>query len=88
MFDFCTPENCDALTLSPTQLTLQAQTAADSTTSGETCQFEEDCFNCAHFTPAPATLLAPVAIIAQAAPELYRPALDGIPAIPYHPPRS
>ena len=87
LFDFCTPESCDAQALPRAAGVLQAQSSTDGAAGGETCQFEEDCFNCAHYSPAPIILLDPVDMLAEATPESYSSPLDGIPVIPYHPPR-
>ena len=87
LFDVCTPEPCAAQVLLPSQSQTQIQ-AQHEGGSGESCQFEEDCFSCAHFTPGTSFVLAPVAIVSFTEPALFVPPLDGTPLIPYHPPRA
>ena len=86
-FDVCTPEPCEAHVLAPEQSQTQFQVQHDGG-NGESCQFEEDCFSCGHFTPGTSFVLSPIAVVSFTDPPLFVPPLDGTPLIPYHPPRA
>ena len=86
LFDVCTPEPCVAQIPPATQSGATIQLQYDS--SGDTCQFEEDCFGCAHFAPGAVFVLHPAASIITPLSISYLSMLAGIPVIPYHPPRS
>ena len=85
LFDVWTPEACEAQALnSPLS---QTQIHARQNTGNDECQFEEDCFNCAHYAPGASIDLQPIAVIAFTDTALSMPSLDGTPLLPYHPPR-
>jgi hypothetical protein len=87
LFDVCTPESCEAQILTPVQSQAQVLTQPNPG-GGETCQFEEDCFSCAHYEPGTMFVFHSVAMVSFTAPDLFVPLLDGTPLIPYHPPRA
>ena len=87
MFDVCSPEKCDAQLLGPNQSSVQIL-APQNTSDSESCQFEEDCFNCAHYAPGTSFVLESTAIIAFTQTDLFIPSLDRPPLLPYHPPRA
>jgi len=87
VFDVCTPEPCEAQILTPVQSQDRLQ-AQQSSGGGDTCQFEEDCFNCAHYAPGTTFVFHPIGMISFRAPDPFVPTLDGTPLIPYHPPRA
>jgi hypothetical protein len=88
MFDVCSPERCEAQPLAPTPSSIQIHAQQNAGSSGDSCQFEEDCFNCAHYAPGSSVLLESSEIIAFTHPDLFVPPLDGSPLLPYHPPRA
>ena len=87
VFDVCTPEPCEAQILPPaqSQTQLRAQHSGNGTT---TCEFEEDCFSCAHYAPGTSFALGPVDVIQLKGSEVLVLSLDGAPFLPYHPPRA
>ncbi len=86
LFDVCTPERCDAQEISgQTQTQFQV---SGSSNSGNSCQFEEDCFNCAQYAPGAAFTLEPLASVSSFKATAFAPALAGILLVPYHPPRA
>lgn len=87
LFDVCIPEPCDAQTPAATQSIVQIQ-AQHERNSGDTCQFEEDCFACAHYAPGTVFVLQPAATIIIQRSIPYLSALAGAPVVPYHPPRA
>lgn len=86
LFDVCAPEACESQTFAPASIQTQVS-GHQSSGAGEGCQFEEDCFNCAHFAPGATFTLEPIAVVAFADTTLLVSSLDGTPLIPYHPPR-
>lgn len=87
LYDVCTPEPCEIRILSATQSGARFQ-QQHSSGDAESCQFEEDCFNCAHYAPGSSVALESVAVVAFTEPALSDPSLDGAPLLPYHPPRA
>ena len=87
LFDVCSPERCDAVELMAARSTAQVQ-AQHQDGGGDGCQFEEDCFQCAHYAPGVTFQLQPIATVAFTEPSLFLPSLDGTPRIPFHPPRA
>lgn len=86
LFDVCTPEPCDAQALAtPCAIQIQVQ---HERSSGDTCQFEEDCFGCAHYAPGTTFAFHTAETVSVASSALYLSALSGTPVIPYHPPRA
>jgi hypothetical protein len=85
LFDVCSPEQCEAQLLGPVQHSVQVQTQQNS--DGDSCQFEEDCFNCAHYAPGVTLVLQPIAVIAFKQPDLLLASIERPPLTPYHPPR-
>lgn len=84
VFDVCSAEPCEAKLLVCSQSSqFQTQGAAGS----DSCQFEEDCFNCAHYAPGAQFVLAPIAVLDYAQPELIRTSIERPLVLPYHPPR-
>ena len=87
VFDVCAPESCEAQVLVSAQTQVQVSSHQGDGNGGG-CQFEEDCFNCAHFSPGASFVLEPIAVVAFTGTDLYVAPLDGTPLIPYHPPRA
>jgi hypothetical protein len=87
LVDVCSPEHCDAQVLSSAQGTCQIQVQHDSD-GGSGCPYEEDCFNCAHYSPGVIYTFQPVAMVSNTEPDSFPLTLDGTPLIPYHPPRA
>ena len=87
LLDVCVPEQCGAQMVNASQDTVQIQ-AQGSRNNGDTCQFEEDCFNCAHYAPGMSLLLGLVDVVAFSDPDVFVSVLDGAPGLPYHPPRA
>jgi len=89
LVDVCTPEACadEAIAL-PAQSAIEVHATQTNPDNGRTCEFEEDCFACAHFVPAVHISFHIESIVATYEPTLVLPALDGTPSAPYHPPRT
>jgi hypothetical protein len=88
LFDIATPEECADDALAASQSALQIHGNQTSPDRGSTCQFEEDCIACAHILPGTHFELQVVTTVATYDPDLLFVSLDGIPSIPYHPPRA
>jgi hypothetical protein len=86
LFDVCSTEPCAIQLLHPTQNFAKIHT--HQTSGGDCCQFEEDCFNCAHFAPGSGFVLQPVAVTAFAHPDLLLSSIEQPLMAPYHPPRA
>lgn len=87
VFDVCTPERCDAQILTATQSQTQFQTQHNES-GPATCQFEEDCFSCAHYAPGTSLAFDPVTVVPLKDSHPAVLSLDGMPLLPYHPPRT
>ncbi len=87
VFDVCAPESCAAQALLSVPAQVQVN-AHQSDGSSQGCQFEEDCFNCTHFSPGHTFVLDPIPVVAFTNANKYESSLDGIPLAPYHPPRA
>lgn len=87
LLDVCTPESCDIRIPESNQSSVLAQSQQESGSSG-CCQFEEDCFSCAHYAPGTQFVLHTVTASAFISPEFYSPTLAGDSFPPYHPPRA
>ena len=87
LFDVCTTEPCYAQSLSPSQAGVHLK-AQHETANGDSCQFEEDCFVCAHYTPAALGFMQSFVAVSFVAPDLLTLALAGTPPLLYHPPRA
>jgi hypothetical protein len=87
VLDVCTPEPCDAQTVAPVRSQSQVQAQYDGSTT-PSCQFEEDCFSCAHYAPGVIFAFQPVAVVLFEESDPLVPLLDGMPHTPYRPPRS
>jgi hypothetical protein len=85
LLDVCTPEPCEAQTATTAQSTAQFQLQHSG--AGDNCQFEEDCFACAHYAPGCMFFLQPSEAVMNALPATYISTLAGTPVLPYHPPR-
>lgn len=88
LLDVCLPEKCEAQLLEPTPSSVQIQAPRNVDPASDACQFEEDCFNCAHFVPGTSIVLESGAIVAFTDTDLLIPSLDRPPLLPYHPPRA
>lgn len=86
VFDVCSPESCEAQLSAPIERSMQFQ--AQQNAGGDSCQFEEDCFNCAHYAPGIAFVVEPIAVVAFQQPDLFVPSLEQPLLLPYHPPRA
>jgi hypothetical protein len=86
LFDVCVPEACEPPSQGSYSISTQVR-AQQNAGPGDGCQFEEDCFNCAHYVPGTSTNLRSIAVIAFTITDLSIPLLDGMPLLPYHPPR-
>ena len=87
LFDVCAPEPCEAQLSAPAQSTSVCQGSHDGSGSGS-CQFEEDCFNCAHYAPGTMFLLQPSSVSLFVEPNSFVPSVNRSPLVPYHPPRA
>ena len=87
LIDVCDPETCEAQKISPIQTSSSIQVQHNADGDGS-CQFEEDCFACAHFAPGAAIDLQSLGVVTLASVEVVVPSLDGTPLLPYHPPRA
>ena len=87
VFDVCAPEPCENQA-SLSEATSVRASSHQSSGNSEGCQFEEDCFNCAHFAPGHAFVLEPIAVVAFTDSDWHLASLDGTPLLPYHPPRA
>jgi hypothetical protein len=85
LFDVCSAESCEVQLL-PTQDSVRFQTLRSS--GGDCCQFEEDCFNCAHFAPGIRFVLQPIGVVAFTHPDLFLSSIEQSLLAPYHPPRA
>jgi hypothetical protein len=88
VFDIATPEACADDVLAASQDAIQIHGNLTSPDRGSACQFEEDCIACAHILPGTQVELQVVTTVATYDPDLLLVCLDGIPSIPYHPPRA
>jgi hypothetical protein len=87
VFDVCSPERCEAQVEVPIQSSVQFH-ADQNPGGGDSCQFEEDCFNCAHFTPGTGFVLQPIGVIAFTRPDMPLSSIEEPLLTPYHPPRT
>jgi hypothetical protein len=85
VFDVCAPERCEAQV--PTQTSVQFH-PDQNPGGGDSCQFEEDCFNCAHFAPGTGFVLQPFGVIAFTLPDQFFSSIEQPLLAPYHPPRA
>jgi hypothetical protein len=88
--DLCTPEECQLEIVSSTtnSSTLVQAQQGPSDSDSNSCQFEEDCFNCAHYVAGSFFFLKPIALVDFTVPDLLVASLDRPPVLPYHPPRA
>jgi hypothetical protein len=86
VLDVCAPERCEAQFLFPTQTSIQFHSDQNSGAI-DSCQFEEDCFNCAHFTPGTGFVLQTIGVIAFTQPDRFLSSIEQPLLAPYHPPR-
>jgi hypothetical protein len=86
LIDVCSAEPCEIEVPDPAQHSVQFQTQQPS--GGDCCQFEEDCFNCAHFAPGVRFVLQPVGVIAFTQPDRFLSSIEQPLLAPYHPPRA
>ena len=87
LFDVCTPEPCYAqdFFLSQDGVQLRAQ---HETPNSDHCQFDEDCFVCAHYTPAALGFVQLFVTVSFVVSDPHALVLAGTTPLLYHPPRA